>query len=73
LFATRYRYTGAGLTSNLGGVTGGTVVLVMAAPLAASACGAQTIGVYMAVTPLISVACLLALPETRGRFLAEAR
>ena len=73
LFATRYRYTGAGMTYNLGGVAGGAVVLVVAAPLAASAWGAQAIGVYMAVMLLISIACLLALPETRGRSLTEAR
>jgi MFS family permease len=70
LFASRSRYTGAGLTYNLGGVA---VVLVVAAPLAASAWGAQAIGVHIAVTLLISIACLLALPKTRGRALAEAR
>ena len=31
------------------------------------------VGVYMAVMLLISIACLLALSETRGRSLAEAR
>ena len=31
------------------------------------------VGVYMAVMLLFSIACLLALPETRGRSPTEAR
>lgn len=67
LFTTRHRYTGAGLSYNLGGVAGGAVILLLAAPLAASAWGPITLGVYMATMLLVSVGCLLALPETRNR------
>ena len=73
LFATRYRYTGAGMTYNLGGAAGGAVVLVVAAPLAASAWARRPSVSTWPVMLLISIACLLALPETRGRSLTEAR
>ena len=69
MFATRHRYTGAGLSYNLGGVAGGAVILLLAAPLAASAWGATALGVYMATMLLVSAGCLLALPETRHRSL----
>jgi len=69
LFPTRYRYTGAGLSYNLGGVTGGAVILIVATPLVASGWGAPALGVYMAAALLLTVGCLLALPETRDRSL----
>jgi MFS family permease len=67
LFATRHRYTGAGLSYNLGGVAGGAVILMLAAPLVASAWGPTALGIYMAAMLLVSVGCLAALPETRNR------
>ncbi|GAA4696646.1 MHS family MFS transporter [Pseudonocardia yuanmonensis] len=69
MFSTRHRYTGAGLSYNLGGVVGGAGILVAAAPLAASGWGPIALGLCMAVLLLISVGCLSGLPETRDRSL----
>jgi MFS family permease len=69
MFSTRHRYTGAGLSYNLGGVVGGAGILMAAAPLAASGWGPIALGLCMAVLLLISVGCLWGLPETRDRSL----
>ncbi|MBN9112337.1 MAG: MFS transporter [Pseudonocardia sp.] len=68
LFATRYRYSGAGVSYNLGGVAGGAVVLLIAAPLSA-VWGGVGLGIYLAVMLVAGIGCLLALPETRDRSL----
>ena len=70
-FATSYRYTGAGLAYNLGGVAGGGVVLIIAPILAGSATGPLAIGIYLAVMTLVSVVCMLALPETKDASLTQ--
>ncbi|MGD9987527.1 MFS transporter [Pseudonocardia sp.] len=69
LFATRYRYCGAGISYNLGGVAGGAVVLLIAAPLSA-VWGGVGLGCYLTAVLLAGIGCLLALPETRDRSLA---
>jgi MFS family permease len=69
-FPTDYRYTGTGLTYNLGGVAGGAVAVLVAPALAASSAGTLAIGVYLAVM-LISTGCMLALPETRDASLTH--
>ena len=69
MFSTRYRYTGAGVSYNLGGVAGGAVILVVAAPLTASAWGPITLGLCIAGLLAIAVACLRRLPETHQRSL----
>ena len=43
-FPTAYRYTGTGLTYNLGGVAGGGVALVFAPMLAGSGAGTPAMG-----------------------------
>jgi MFS family permease len=68
LFATRYRYTGAGIGYNLAGLLGGALPLVVAPPLAARF-GGVGVGMYLAVLGLLTVVCLLALPEGRDRSL----
>lgn len=68
LFATRYRYSGAGVSYNLGGVAGGAVVLLIAAPLS-TVWGGVGLGIYLATMLLAGIGCLLALPETRDRSL----
>ena len=68
LFATRSRYSGAGVSYNLGGVAGGAVVLLIAAPLSA-VWGGVGLGIYLAVMLVAGIGCLLALPETRDRSL----
>lgn len=63
LFVTRHRYTGAGLGYNLAGVLGGAVPPLLAPGLAASF-GSIAIGVMLAVTAVLSLACTYALRET---------
>ena len=53
LFATRYRYTGAGLSYNLGGVAGGAVILLLATPLI-TAWGSMAVGIYLATVLPVS-------------------
>jgi MFS family permease len=64
LFHTRYRYTGAGMGYNLGGILGGAVPLIVAPPLAA-AFGGSGVGFYLTALGLISTLCLLAMKETK--------
>lgn len=64
IFATRYRYTGAGMAYNLAGVLGGAIPPIFATSLVA-AYGSYAIGVYLAATGLLSLLCVLALRETK--------
>ncbi|MFD4469960.1 MFS transporter [Rhodococcus sp. NPDC058505] len=64
MFATRYRYTGAGLGYNLAGVLGGAIPPLLAAPLAASF-GGIAIGVLLAALAVLSFVCTRALVETK--------
>ncbi|WP_051812167.1 MFS transporter [Kitasatospora sp. MBT63] len=66
LFPTRIRYTGAGLTYNLGGVLGGATAPLVATRLTAVYGSAEPVGRYLAGLGAVSLLCLLALPETRG-------
>ncbi len=68
MFATRYRYTGAGLGYNFAGVLGGAIPPMIAAPLAASY-GGIAIGIMLAAIGLVSLVCTAALMETRDRAL----
>jgi MFS family permease len=70
IFAARYRYTGAALSYNAGGIIGGAVPPMVAAALLASF-GSWAIGAIMAVLGLISVACAFLLPETMDRTLTD--
>jgi metabolite-proton symporter len=69
-FATRYRYTGAGLTFNAGGIIGGAVPPLLAGALAASV-GGWAIGLMMAIMVLISLGCTALLAETLGSALTD--
>ncbi|MGQ0577010.1 MAG: MFS transporter [Pseudonocardia sp.] len=71
IFATRYRYTGAGMGYNLAGILGGAVPPLFAATLAA-AYGSYAIGIYLAAMGLLSTLCVLALKETKDVSLDEA-
>ena len=70
IFATRYRYSGAGLTFNLGGIIGGAVPPLISGALLA-AYGSWAIGLMMAVLVLASLISTFLLPETLGAELAE--
>lgn len=65
IFATRYRYSGAGLSLNLAGLIGGAVPTIAAAPLLASY-GVASVGVMLAAVVAVSLVCTALLPETKG-------
>ncbi len=66
MFATRYRYTGAGMAYNLAGVVGGGTAPILAARLTETG-GSQAVGPMLAGFGVLSFCCALALPETRRR------
>jgi metabolite-proton symporter len=66
MFRTRYRYTGAGMAYNLGGVLGGAVSPLVAAQLAGSY-GTNAVGLMIAAFALLSLVCALVVGETRHR------
>jgi MFS family permease len=68
VFATRFRYTGAGLAFNLGGILGGAMPPLVAGALLAEY-GGWAIGLLMAVLILISLLSTYALPENRAKAL----
>lgn len=70
-FATRYRYTGAGMAFNLAGIVGGALPPLVAGPLV-TGLGSWAVGLMIAVFVLVSIACTLVLPETRGAELDDA-
>ncbi|MFC6065817.1 MFS transporter [Streptomyces ochraceiscleroticus] len=69
LFGTRVRYSGASLAYNLGGVLGGAVSPLIATRLQA-AFGSSSVGWYVSAMAVVSLLCVLVLPETRERELA---
>lgn len=64
IFATRYRYTGAGLAFNLGGIAGGALPPLVAGALLVSF-GSWAIGLMLGLLVLVSFVCTYALPETK--------
>jgi MFS family permease len=71
IFKARYRYTGAGMGYNLAAILGGAVPLIVAPPLTA-AFGGTGVGLYLSALGLLSVLCVLALPETKDEVLDGA-
>ena len=71
IFATRYRYTGAGVAYNLAGVLGGAITPLVGAQLATSF-GGTAIGVYLAGIGLVSLLSMVALRESKDNALSEA-
>lgn len=69
LFGANVRYSGASLAYNLGGVLGGAVSPLVATRLQ-SAFGSSSVGWYVSAMAVVSLLCVLALPETRERELA---
>ncbi|TDD96305.1 MFS transporter [Actinomadura rubrisoli] len=72
LFPTGVRYTGMSLAYQTASVLGsGFGPLIAAALLAAAGGGANTwlVSLFIAVICMVSAACVLAVPETRGRSL----
>ncbi|MFB9906152.1 MFS transporter [Allokutzneria oryzae] len=65
LFDVRYRYSASSFAYNLGGVLGGGLAPIVAAELAASR-GISAVGWYLAGAAVLSLVCVLALPETKN-------
>ncbi|MFI6866107.1 MFS transporter [Nocardia sp. NPDC050406] len=70
LFGTDVRYSGAGIAYNLGGVLGGGIAPLIVAQLAETA-GTTAVGWFLSAMALLSLLCILALPETRHRDLEK--
>ncbi|OBK71137.1 MFS transporter [Mycobacterium sp. 1274761.0] len=68
VFATKFRYTGAGLAFNLGGILGGALPPLVAGALLAKY-GSWAIGLLMAALILLSLLSTYALPETKAKAL----
>ncbi|MEV0945260.1 MFS transporter [Rhodococcus sp. NPDC049939] len=64
VFRTRFRYTGAGLAFNLGGILGGAIPPVIAGALLATY-GSWAVGLMMSLLLLVSFVSAYALPETK--------
>ena len=64
LFATRFRYTGAGLAYNLGTVLGGALTPIIASQLIESF-GPHAVGIYTAALCGVSLVALWLSKETR--------
>ena len=66
LFPTAVRYTGSSLTFNLAGIFGASLAPYAATWLATNF-GLQYVGYYLTVSALLTIAGLLAIPETRDQ------
>lgn len=71
IFATRYRYTGAGLAFNVAGIFGGALPPLVAGVLVSNY-GGWALGLLMAGFVIVSIVSTLLLPETRGAELDRA-
>jgi MFS family permease len=65
LFPTAVRYTGSSLTFNLAGIFGASLAPYAATWLARTY-GLQYVGYYLTGAALLTIAGLLAIPETKG-------
>ncbi|WP_055481729.1 MFS transporter [Sphaerimonospora mesophila] len=69
LFPTELRYSGASIAYSLGGVLGGAVPPLVATAMQAEGLGSMAVGGYVSAMAVLSMLCLLALPETGDRTL----
>jgi MFS family permease len=72
LFPREQRQSGMGIAFHVGAVLGGGVAPLVANRIMAATGDAKNIGYYLAGTLLISLVCLLVLPETAPARLASA-
>lgn len=70
MFQSRFRYTGAGLSYNLGGIIGGAIPPILAAQIVANN-SSIWVGVLLAGLSAVSLLCVLALPETKNNDLED--
>lgn len=66
IFSVRYRYSGAGLSYNVGGILGGALPPVLS-PMLLSSYGSWSITAMMAAFAVVSLVSVLLLTETAGR------
>ena len=66
IFAAQYRYTGAALSQTVGCIVGGALPPVLS-PIVMASFGGGAIALMMGSLALVSLACVLALPETARR------
>lgn len=66
IFSVRYRYSGAGLSYNVGGILGGALPPVLS-PMLLSSYGSWSITAMMAGCMVVSLVSVLMLAETAGR------
>lgn len=71
MFQSRFRYTGAGLSYNLGGIIGGAIPPILAAQIVATH-SSIWVGVLLAGLSAVSLVCVWALPETNKNDLNDA-
>ena len=64
LFQTQFRYSGASVAYSLGGVLGGAVPPLVATSMQAGGLGVMAVGGYVSVMAVLSLLCVIALPET---------
>jgi MFS family permease len=72
MFPTRYRYTGTGLSYNLGAAVGGALPPLIGAAVTASV-GGYAFGLFLAGICLFSALCTFTLTETQGHDLETVR
>nr|WP_041782316.1 MFS transporter [Mycolicibacterium chubuense] len=68
IFAARYRYTGAALSHTMGAIVGGALPPVLS-PMLIVDYGGWAVAAMMGGLGVISLVCVVALPETAGRSL----
>lgn len=73
LFGARVRYTGMAISYNLAGIIGAAPAPILATWLLDETGTVMSIAAYAIVVALISLACLLLLPETKDNDLTEDR
>ncbi|KAJ1684274.1 hypothetical protein LUZ63_020567 [Rhynchospora breviuscula] len=65
LFATRYRYTGAGIAYSAAGIVGGGVTPLLATAWVSGTGSSWPVSAYVLAVGAVSAACLLLLTETK--------
>ncbi|HEX4246966.1 MAG TPA: hypothetical protein VH008_03805, partial [Pseudonocardia sp.] len=71
LFRVRYRYSGASVAYSASGVVGGGIVPIVATDLWASTGSSVPVAALLIVIAALSLACILALPETRDHHFTD--
>jgi MFS family permease len=73
LYGTRLRYSGAGVSYNLGGILGGALAPIIASQLLAATSASWSISLYVVAMAVLSFVSVLLLSETHLSDLSELR